>query len=511
MARSVHWLLAASLIGFGCGSCGDGAVVAVDAGVDLGRDLGVDLGLDFGVDGGADAGLDGGVDASPDGGPDPDTWWTSLGPLNVEDDTACEPWGTVAEPLARGLPSDPTPRVLWRHFPPLDPSYDEAFANFRSVVDDPIVSPDGTIWYHGPDFSVFTQLDRDGRILRMVDVTNRWGPTRHRFVDAMVAPDGRLVVVRGEGEDDAGSSDHSDIIVVGPDASGYDHGSGSEGPLPFRTNLAPILAVGAGGRTVVANTVHVASLCDTRTQWMRSVEYHHLPPGSAYPVLQSEGVDGFWYYASGDRVFRLAADGTSVDAFAPGAEGAKHVSRQLLATTPENQLWMTLTLDGFQTVIATDDDRAQRWESSPNRYRARAMSPTNVIHLWTGRPDDQVSYDVNGTELQEIGWKQGFQPASDIWTADGGWITTRSMDAVPGVRRFDSSGNELWRVDARLPGGGLSSLTSVAILDDQGVLYVMAFRGSAFELVAVQTDALPPTRAYCVQRGCNPHQDGWRR
>ena len=509
MARSARWLLAVSVLGFGCGSCGDD-VAPVDAGVDFGRDHGVDLGPDLGSDSGADAGLDGDGDAGPDGGPDPDAWWATLGPLNIEDDTPCEPWGTVAEPLPRGLPSDPTPRVLWRHFAPLDPGYDEVFANFRALVLDPLVSPDGTIWYHGPDYSVFTQLDRDGQILRMVDVTTSWEPTRHRFVDAMAAPDGRLVVVRGEGDDDAGSSDNSDIIVVGPDASGYDNESGSEGPLPFRTNFAPILAVGAGGRTIVANTVHVASLCDVRTQWTRSMQYHHLPPGSASPILQSEAADGIWYHAAGDRSFLVSADGTSVEPFAHGASGSKHVSRRLLASTPEYQLWMTLTLDGLQTVVATDGD-GERWESPRQPLRGRALSPTNMIHLWTGPPDDVIGYDPDGAELQRVPWKQGFRAASDIWTADGGWLTIRSIDSVPGVRRFDSSGNELWRVDATLPGGGLSSLTTEAVLDDQGVLYIVGFRGSAFELVAIQTDALPPTRAYCVERGCNPHRDGWRR
>jgi len=509
MARSARWLLAVSVLGFGCGSCGDD-VAPVDAGVDFGRDHGVDLGPDLGSDSGADAGLDGDGDAGPDGGPDPDAWWATLGPLNIEDDTPCEPWGTVAEPLPRGLPSDPTPRVLWRHFAPLDPGYDEVFANFRALVLDPLVSPDGTIWYHGPDYSVFTQLDRDGQILRMVDVTTSWEPTRHRFVDAMAAPDGRLVVVRGEGDDDAGSSDNSDIIVVGPDASGYDNESGSEGPLPFRTNFAPILAVGAGGRTIVANTVHVASLCDVRTQWTRSVTWGPRPPGSAVPLLRSEGLTGFLYSVAGDRVFRVAADGASVLNLMPGASGQKQIFRVLGPATPDLQLFSTQRLDGSQTAVVLDTESV-RWESPPQRFRQPGLSPTNRIDLWPGHPEEHVVYDADGVELARLPSKQGYQSASDIWTADGGWITTRSIDSVPGVRRFDSSGNELWRVEARLPGGGLSSLTSDAVLDDQGVLYVMAFRGSAFELVAIQTDALPPTRAYCVEQGCNPHRDGWRR
>ena len=142
-------------------------------------DVGLDVGFndpDASTSDASDAGADAADVGTPDVPPRPD-----VGPnlarghrpsMQVFDRKPCEPWETVAPPLPRGLPSDPTPRVLWTYQPGLDPN-DEPAAHYRSRVRTPVVSPDGTIWVHGPDFDQISQLNRDGTLRGWFEVGGR--------------------------------------------------------------------------------------------------------------------------------------------------------------------------------------------------------------------------------------------------------------------------------------------------------------------------------------------------
>lgn len=115
--------------------------------------------------------------------------------MQVFDRVPCEPWETLESP-PRGLPSDTTPRVLWTYQPGLDPN-DEPEAHFRSRVRTPVVSPDGTIWVHGPDFDQISQLNRDGTMRNWFEVGGRdfEDENSQRLGDISVAPNGDALAI----------------------------------------------------------------------------------------------------------------------------------------------------------------------------------------------------------------------------------------------------------------------------------------------------------------------------
>ena len=142
-------------------ACGDG--LAVDAGLDVGGDSDDVRDVFENPDTFEEPDVPRVRDASPDtSGP---RVWHHEPQLEVLS-TECEDWDSVPR-MPRALPEDATPRVLWRYRPGLDPLYDFGRADGRSYVgEQPVVSPDGTVWVHGPRAADVTQVSRDGRMRR---------------------------------------------------------------------------------------------------------------------------------------------------------------------------------------------------------------------------------------------------------------------------------------------------------------------------------------------------------
>lgn len=97
------------------------------------------------------------------------------------------------------------------------------------------------------------------------------------------------------------------------------------------------------------------------------------------------------------------------------------------------------------------------------------------------------------------------------WDENGGWL--RSSRAIPAhMIGVDPDGTVRWTVDPRRPDFDTSNIaTAPMLLDDQGVVYILMTNFLGFELAAIQTDILPPTRDNCVDVACNARRDFWAR
>lgn len=161
------------------------ALAVALAGCDCGGTWTVDVPLDAAPDAPTDAGRDARTDAAPDAGPQPRDAGIDApdagppGPfcpdlpdvLEVYSTEPCPPWEVAPEAIPRGLPEDPTPRVLWRFNleeelsrPELREILDAVGfithpAGFRGPIS---VGPDGHLYGVGPNQWSVMSISRDG-------------------------------------------------------------------------------------------------------------------------------------------------------------------------------------------------------------------------------------------------------------------------------------------------------------------------------------------------------------
>ncbi|MFK8002789.1 MAG: hypothetical protein AB8H86_24610, partial [Polyangiales bacterium] len=126
------------------------------------------------------------------------------------------------------------------------------------------------------------------------------------------------------------------------------------------------------------------------------------------------------------------------------------------------------------------------------RLAGMNLSPQGRVVFWStdGVFFIDPPYDGEPESLESV----GTQKSSGRWLEGGDGIQSNA-----GLVRRTGNGEMVWQVEGDIGGNGA--------LDDQGVY----FGTREYELVAVQTDGLPPALTMCVENGCNAHRDHWIR
>lgn len=402
--------------------------------------------------------------------------------------TECEDWDVVPR-MPRALPEDATPRVLWSYRPGLDPLYDYGrAAGFSYVGEQPVVSPDGTVWVQGPRAAHVTQLSRDGRMRRWFWVggqdENDPEIQVHLARQLLALPDGVVVA--------AVYSMHPDYPM------GYLARMNPDQPFPGLRdddaldlpvfNERPQLAAGPGGMVYALSGDRLYATCKAqRLMWtLTNVAGPEAPLDRSLSHVFVEPDGSVVVSGGAERAYRVRPGAEEVEAF-PAIEVGDGELFQFGLMTPERSL--ALAYDGTHVRIELiGSDPVVRF----SRIESAGLSPMGRIVFWEDGPRFiDPPYDTEPETFESVGTQKS---SGARWFEDGDWIQSNA-----GLVRRTGSGEMVWQVEGGIGGNGA--------LDDQGVY----FGTREYELVAVQTDGLPPALTMCVEHGCNAHRDHWIR
>lgn len=477
---AILWLIVVGGLALACGD--DGAGDASDAGNDDAEDVTVVRPPDA-------------RDSSGPAAP-----WRHEPVITVQDDEPCEDWIPV-ERMARGLPEDTTPRLLWRYRPTDDPLYSGPVAAFHTDVSEPVVSLDGTIWVRGPRAAHVTQISRDGQMRRWFRaggadendprILARMGPL-------LPLPNGRVVaaIYSEDGHPRGGFLTTMDPQRRFSPAANAEGGAVLPG-LDHNTKLA----VGAQGVVYVTAGDKLYATCrGERLMWTLTNEM--IEPGVG---------DGRFFY------LRVETDGSVT--VSGGAQRSYRVDPATLAINASDAIALadgealslraqTESVSVFNVYSRTVNNLVVATSAAQVRFAGvpiAEVSPAGPIHFWDG--PEALALDAPYTgEPRAVPSAGQFDTGISWWLSSGDWVRI----VAGGITRFDHFGEEVWNVPVGMDGedADLGGETRVLVIDDAGVVFSsLQINGFPIELAAFQTDALPPPTSVCVQDGCNAHRD----
>lgn len=471
--------------------------------VDSGTDAGVDTGLpDTG--GPIDAGQDSTTDAR-DGGDagDADADVADAGPvwaveptLDVVSTEPCADWAVMADTRPRGLPSDATPRQLWRWRTYDDPVYLALGLFNQYLAGGPSIGPDGHLYIIGPERDRVMSLTRDGHA--------RWiSPAMggDLLPTVAIAPDGDAYVAQAFGG--------GEFILLRFSPSGdvvgrYPLARRPAGATPSMETVNSI-AMGPGGM-VYATTAQgrLVATCRGSVRWVMTLRFvvSGHPSYGLHALVDTHGV--IWLSGAASQVFRVSAGGA--------------VLETISGESPHHYLG-TAYLGGGQTLLGAGsadgslfwgylwrDGRFVRQFDDEIHYTKYLLDPVGGIWQITRRPPTAGTYTmsrwVDGVE-QWTSERNVIQPFGfpGAWAGDASRIEVRRGG---GIRRALPTGEDAWGHEFDRATGVNAGFFSIN-LDVDGVAYVE----SGGDIVAFQTDVLPPAESGCWDLGCNRRRNSW--
>ncbi len=507
MRRRISLAAASVILGvlvtlMSCESCGGTNPPQVDAGTDAGTDTGV---LDTGapVDAGQDGAMDAGDAADASDAGDADAEMADAGPrlsvepiLDVVSTEPCVDWTVMADTRPRGLPASSTPRQLWRWRAYDDPVYLATGLFNQYLHGGPSIGPDGNLYIIGPEQDRVMSLTRDGNARWISDaVGGELLPTM------TMAPDGDAYVAEslGGGEFALLRFSPSGELVGGGRLVRRPAGAS---PSAERVNN---IAMGPGGM-VYATTPHgrLVATCRGSVRWVMTLRYV-VSGTAAYGLRVMIDRDGvLWLTAAASQTFRLTADGA--------------VLETIVDESPHNFLRLH-SLGGGQALLSaatTDSSRywANLWEEGRIVHRfdeephlsMYLLDPLGAVWQIQRRPPEFGVFttsrwvdEVETWSLETGGLMSPGYPGA--WGSDASRIETRRGG---GIRRVLPTGVEAWGHEFdRIAGPSAGHFT--INLDVDGVAYVE----SGGDIVAFQTDVLPPLESGCWDIGCNRRRNYW--
>jgi len=450
------------------------------------------------------------LDAPPDvfdGGPDTrDVFetppWRHEPRIETHDMTPCDEWDYVVR-APRALPADSTPRTLWRYRPSRDPLYNINAQN-QTIVRQPVVSPDGTIWVHGPRPSHITQLTREGRMRRWWSVggTDGFDPDNPtRLGPLMTLPDGRAIAVIYSVDPEFTRGSLNRIDPARPfrsAASRRDDGGVRIDELSVNTQLA----AGPGGMVYAAAGHRLHATCKgERLMWtLINESTRGEPEGTGRlsgPIVEA---DGTLQVSGVQRLYRIAPNSIDIETTQPVAMEPGE-SMSIAAQTPS---WKLLSIAGNNSsrIVLHGSENDVHYD---NIVSGVGLSPN--LDVLFGQAAQAWFVQPPYLEMQAVPFGQQYSFTAR-WLDSGDWLAPR---VVMGLSRNTGAGEIVWTVDpAEGDDAWISDLAPV--FDQQGVFYAsMMVVGNSIELVAIQTDGLPPPLSMCVDQTCNAFRDRWMR
>jgi len=417
--------------------------------------------------------------------PDTPTW-----EVEVLSRAPCLPWAPSAPLAPATLPADATPRRLWVFDVEEDAAFQAALRAsslpLRQLVF-PTLAPDGSVRLFGPDGSSVTSVSADGEFLGLAGQGLAESEGLY-FGPPVVDPEGTAWMV-------------SRPTSASPEARLVSYREGMFTPNVVIPNVDSGLTrarviIGAGGLIAVNYGIETTVTCrGTRAQWRsRSA----INPG----VSLADGT--FWsaldrgWITSPDGTLRAAAITLPVSPIAPHS-----VSN--LAVLSAGRFWFELVAPPFETLNLWLGD-GEVWQQIP------VGTPTDLggVQLssrwvWVIRQEGAIQSfaSVEGTTMLST-TRVASGLTSYLPTADGSLLIVENAEP-PNLLRLMPDGTIPWRVpllgsrDERLSGAD----TAVS-LDQRGVLYIT---NGISQVIAVQTDTLPPPDGTCWIPGCNGRRD----
>lgn len=441
----------------------------------------------------------------PDAGP---LSWEVTPELEVLSEAPCPDWGAI-EPTPRGLPTDATPRQLWRYFAYEQDVYRESGLANQYLGEKLSIGPDGSVYAVGPEENRILKIGPDG--------TLQW------FTDPIVAVDG-------------------DRLVVAPDGSVLFTGTNAEdevwlirvsrgGQVLFRRNLGwspePIpssgraIALGPRARvylllldgTLEASCFGAASevrwrmrFWDSNHRQVRVDRFATMPDGTLWANLEnrrstqlssSGGVVGYFPAAP------LDSTATRTSFIRPGEFFVRYYDD----STPE-RWWYEVWVDSRRVVEMRATDSAL----------VIAASPVRQYWVTDYGSRQQAVYGHDGL-VREPGPAVLAWPIA-VFAEDGSCIGKRyprSLDHPErnDIVRVETQGTVVWsfrptgRSDSTdwVRAGGTTGYEMA--LHQNGVLYTRATQDWNNYVIAIQTDQLPSSEPGCWDPGCNPRRNNW--
>ncbi|MCB9600026.1 MAG: hypothetical protein H6720_06685 [Sandaracinus sp.] len=465
------------------------------------------------------------TDARPDAPVDSGPPWEAEvpvlpGELIVHSAEPCAEWRTVEEP--RGLPPDPTPRVLWSFRVEEDPlGYgDTGYSGLYGAT----LSATGDLWSYGP-----SQRERAAVVIRDGRIVARWERTpAHYSLPLAAAPDGAVfyrasrLIPRCDGECPA------DVIAPLVRAE-LREGEIVERSVQIPTNpfrIGGAMALGTRGQVYTMGGVSeterrpqsLFAVCgeDLRIRWERRFRVS--------PRIISVG-DGLWVRPDGSVHVLYVAGGTKLGYLSVSPEGEATPGIGGTEELPQRiALAASTTHAASYDVVPTETGFQQRWnvegpepwttawfdtEAEPLRYPidSRIAPDFETVLVPLGGRMESIRRDGTQVVLPE-----GYVAGTWIATASGTWLVFEFEDgARSGWTHLDANFEELWHLPGTLGPSSLSEQplpvrgSHGAVLGPNGVLYVVG----GDRVMAIQTDVLPPPLSSCVNPGCNHRRDQW--
>ena len=470
------------------------------------------------------------MDAPLDSGP---PWEAAVpvlpGELIVHSVEPCAEWRTVEEP--RGLPVDTTPRVLWSFRVEEDPlGYgDTGYSALHGAT----LSATGELWSYGPSQrEPAAVVIRDGRIVA------RWDRTpAHYSLPFAAAPDGAIfyrasrLIPRCEGVCPA------DVIAALVRAELRD-GEIIERGVHIPTNTFRIggaLALGTQGQVYTMGGVSetggrrpqsLFAVCgdDLRIRWERRfrVSPRIISVGQGLWV-RPDGSVHVSYEAGGPRIdetsfelragfFRVSPEGEATEGVGGSDDLPQRVAIAGSATHFATYDVVPAMPVGFQqrwNVHGADPWSTEWFDTSvePRRFPTFARVSADFETVLVPFEGTVESFARDNTRLEA---PNGYLPSSWIATDRATWLVFEQGSRL-GWTHLDANFEEIWHLPGTLSPGSLAEQPPPVrglhgtVLGPNGVLYVVGDD----QVMAIQTDVLPPPLSSCVNPGCNHRRDQW--
>ena len=191
-----------------------------------------------------------------------------------------------------------------------------------------------------------------------------------------------------------------------------------------------------------------------------------------------------------ERAYRVRPGAEEVEAFLPMEVDDEELF-QFGGMTPEISLGQAHDGARLRIELIGSEPRI-----GFTRLGGMNLSPQGRVVFWG--PDGvffvDPPYNMEPESLESVSTQKS---SGAKWFEGGDWVQRNAQ----GLARRTGHGEQVWQLNIDGPIGVNGAL------DDQGVY----FAGGEYELVAVQTDGLPPLLTMCVEDGCNAHKDRWIR
>ena len=454
-------LLIATLIGTAVAGCSCSPPAASDADT---SSLDASMALDAVADR-IDVGTDARVDAWAE-----DAWVSPELVLRTIDPSPCPPVAALPR-RPRGLPVDATPRVLWRR------TFGELGIEGYPLSAGAL-GRDGHVHLSTVSFGhQHFEIDGDGALLGGGLPGGRGkGPTgpMAALFDGRVAEwsQSRIRLDHTPPEPDSGGM--LEFRADGPrDFDWVDVSATSDGFYAYRSSRGLLRKYCADGRL----------------QWeLLGIN------GNAY--FQVEDDDSIWFNAgpaTDFRMVRVDRNGAVVERL-PWPSGVSHEGMSVLFADT-TRFVNTLSVDGRTSFVVAIEGVSGRelYRIEHPVEELQAFRPDPFGGVWIGLSSVAGVRYVDGVEVARASPNESLQDA--IITADGSMLTAGSSIESPSVVRLLPDGSIGWELPVPL-------FPENMILDVDGRLYFFET-----EVVAVQTDVLPPGIRGCWQHRCSPGGD----